>query len=68
MLSEVDVDWIIFSEPIGGNDGPLLSPRQYEEFVLSGYRPALDVARRRGVARHLPGDLRQRARPPARAS
>ena len=50
VLREVEVDCIIFSEPIGGNEGPLLSPRQYEEFVLSGYRPALDVARRHGVA------------------
>jgi len=50
VLREVELDWIIFSEPIGGNEGPLLSPRQYEEFVLSGYRPALDVARRHGVA------------------
>jgi uroporphyrinogen decarboxylase len=49
VLREVEVDWIIFSEPIGGNEGPLLSPRQYEEFVLSGYRPALDVARYHGV-------------------
>ena len=50
VLREVDVDWIIFSEPIGGNEGPLLSPRQYEDFVLSGYRPVLDVVRRHGVA------------------
>jgi uroporphyrinogen decarboxylase len=49
VLQEVDLDLIIFSEPIGGNEGPLLSPRQYEEFVLSGYRPALDVVKRRGV-------------------
>ena len=49
VLQEVDLDLIIFSEPIGGNEGPLLSPRQYEEFVLSGYRPVLDVVKRRGV-------------------
>ena len=49
ILREVDVDCAIFSEPIGGNDGPLLSPRTYEEFVLASYRPILDAARRRGV-------------------
>lgn len=49
VLSEVDVDFATFSEPIGGNDGPLLSPRQYETFVLRSYRPILDVLRRHGV-------------------
>jgi uroporphyrinogen decarboxylase len=49
VLNDVDVDWITFSEPIGGPDGPLLSPRQYENFVLRSYRPALDVAARHGV-------------------
>jgi hypothetical protein len=27
VLREVDVDYVSFSEPIGGNDGPLLSPQ-----------------------------------------
>ena len=49
ILREVDVDCAIFSEPIGGNDGPLLSPRTYEEFVLASYQPILDGARRGGV-------------------
>ncbi len=49
VLREVDLDLIIFSEPIGGNQGPLLSPRQYEEFVLSGYQPVLEVVMRHGV-------------------
>jgi uroporphyrinogen decarboxylase len=49
VLAEVDCDFVSFSEPIGGNNGPLLSPRQYEEFVLAGYRPILDVLRRRRV-------------------
>jgi len=50
VLNDVDVDWITFSEPIGGSEGPLLSPRQYENFVLPSYRPALDVVARHGVA------------------
>lgn len=49
VLQEVEVDFASFSEPIGGNDGPLLSPGQYEEFVLSSYRPVLDVLARHGV-------------------
>ncbi len=49
VLSEVEVDFVSFSEPIGGNYGPLLSPRQYEEFVLSSYQPVMAVLRRHGV-------------------
>ena len=49
VLEEVDVDFVSFSEPIGGKSGPLLSPRQYEEFVLSSYRPVLRVLRRHAV-------------------
>ncbi len=49
VLSEVDVDAVIFSEPIGGNDRPLLSPKMYEEFVLTSYRPVLDAVKRHGV-------------------
>jgi uroporphyrinogen decarboxylase len=46
ILAEVEVDAVIFSEPIGGNDRPLLSPKMYEEFVLASYEPVLDVLRR----------------------
>ena len=46
ILGEVEVDAVIFSEPIGGNDRPLLSPPMYEEFVLTSYEPVLDVLRR----------------------
>ncbi len=49
VLSEVDVDAVVFSEPIGGNDRPLLSPQMYEEFVLTSYQPVLDVVQRHGV-------------------
>jgi len=49
VLDEVEVDCASFSEPIGGNDRPLLSPRLYEDVVLPTYRPVLDVLRRRGV-------------------
>ncbi|MBM4033610.1 MAG: hypothetical protein FJ291_17745 [Planctomycetes bacterium] len=49
VLSEVEVDCVIFSEPIGGNDRPLLSPQTYGAFVLASYRPILDAVRRHGV-------------------
>lgn len=49
VLQDVEVDCVIFSEPIGGNDRPLLSPRTYEEFVVPSYRPALEAAKRHGV-------------------
>ncbi len=45
----MQIDAAIFSEPIGGNHGPLISPRMFENFVLSSYRPVLDVLHRHGV-------------------
>ena len=50
ILQEVDIDAIIFSEPIGGNDRPLISPKMYEEFVLKSYEPILDVLHHHSVA------------------
>jgi hypothetical protein len=49
ILREIAVEAVIFSEPIGGNDRPLLSPPMYEEFVLTSYKPALEVLRRYGI-------------------
>ena len=49
VLRMVDVDAVVFSEPIGGNDKPLISPRMYEEFVLKSYEPLLAVIRQYGV-------------------
>jgi len=49
VLERVPVDAVIFSEPIGGNDRPLISPRMYEEIVLKSYEPLLAVARQHGV-------------------
>ena len=48
-LSRVQIDAAIFSEPIGGNNGALISPRMYEKFVLSTYVPVLEVLKRHGV-------------------
>ena len=49
ILDEVEIDAVVFSEPIGGNDRPLISPQMYEEFVLKNYEPLLDVLHRREV-------------------
>jgi len=48
-LQEVEIDAAIFSEPIGANHGPLISPKMYTDFVLSSYRPVLDVLHRHSV-------------------
>jgi uroporphyrinogen decarboxylase len=49
ILQEVEIDAAIFSEPIGGNDRPLISPKMYEDFVLSSYKPVIDVLNRHRV-------------------
>ena len=49
VLQRVDVDAVVFSEPIGGNERPLISPQMYDEFVLKSYEPLLAVARQYGV-------------------
>ena len=48
-LNQVRVDAAVFSEPIGGNDRPLLSPILYEEMVLPCYKPLLEVLQRHHV-------------------
>ena len=50
ILQDVAIDAAVFSEPIGGSDRPLISPKMYEDFVLSNYKPLLDVLRRHNVA------------------
>jgi uroporphyrinogen decarboxylase len=49
VLKEVTVDAVLFSEPIGGNYGPLISPRMYEDMVLRSYEPLLHVLTEYGV-------------------
>lgn len=49
VLSEVSVDAVIFSEPIGGMNGPIIAPWTYEQLVLPSYQPVMDVVRRHGV-------------------
>jgi hypothetical protein len=48
-LPHVQIDAAIFSEPIGGNNGSLISPRMFERFVLDSYNPILEILRQHGV-------------------
>jgi hypothetical protein len=49
VLRHVQIDAAVFSEPIGGNDGPLISPPIYEQLVLPSYKPVLDALIKNGV-------------------
>jgi hypothetical protein len=49
VLRDVEIDAAIFTEPIGGNDRPLISPGMYEDFVLSNHDPLLALLKRYGV-------------------
>jgi hypothetical protein len=49
VLQDVRPDVVTFSEPIGGNDRPLLSPGAYRRFALETYQPILARMRERGV-------------------
>ena len=50
LLRDLKVDAAIFSEPIGANSGPLISPEMYETLVLPSYEPVLQVLRRHSVS------------------
>jgi hypothetical protein len=49
VLNAVDIDAAVFSEPIGGNEGPLISPQMYEDVVLKSYLPVLKVLKQFNV-------------------
>ncbi|NOZ60442.1 MAG: hypothetical protein GXO74_02065 [Calditrichaeota bacterium] len=49
VLQDIEIDAVIFSEPIAGNEGPLISPTMYEEFILKSYHPILDIANKHGI-------------------
>lgn len=48
-LQNITVDAAIFSEPIGGNYGSLISPRMYEDLVLPSYQPLLKILKQYNV-------------------
>jgi hypothetical protein len=43
ILREVDIDAVIFSEPIAGNHGSLISPAMYRDLVLASFHPIFDA-------------------------
>ncbi len=45
ILRQVNLDGVIFSEPIAGNHGALISAEMYREFELQSYVPIFDVLR-----------------------
>jgi hypothetical protein len=49
ILNEVQVDAALFSEPIGGNHGPLISPKMYTSLVLKSYQPILNILKSSGI-------------------
>ncbi|MGW8250164.1 MAG: uroporphyrinogen decarboxylase family protein [Anaerolineales bacterium] len=49
VLRDVHIDAAVFGEPIGDNNGPLISPRTYRELVLPTYQPVFDVLNRCNV-------------------
>jgi len=49
VLQEINIDAAIFSEAIGGNEGPLISPDMYEEFAIEHYKPLIKVLDNHGV-------------------
>jgi uroporphyrinogen decarboxylase len=48
-LRAIRIDAAVFSEPIGGNNGPLISPHMYADIVLPSYGPLLTVLKQYNV-------------------
>jgi hypothetical protein len=48
-LHKQNVDAAYFNEPIGGKNGPLISPEDYKKFALNNYKPVLDLLRDHNV-------------------
>lgn len=47
-LQDLDPEFIYLSEPISDNDGPLISPAMFEEFMIPVYDRLVSVARANG--------------------
>lgn len=45
ILRQVDLDGVIFSEPIAGNHGSLISAEMYRALVLQSYMPIFNILR-----------------------
>ncbi len=49
VLKDINIDAAVFTEPIGGNEGPIISPADYKNIVLPTYKPIFDVLHRKGI-------------------
>lgn len=49
ILREVEIDAVIFSEPIASSHDSLVSPRMYRDYLLNSLAPVFDVLERYGV-------------------
>jgi len=49
VLQKIEIDAAIFSEPIGGDHGSLISLDMYRKFVAHSYIPIIDTLNRNGV-------------------
>ena len=49
VLEEIQIDAVTFTEPVGGNEGPLFSPQFYGEVVLPTYQPIFDILKKRSI-------------------
>ncbi len=49
ILQEIEVDAVVFGEPISGAHGSLISPQMYADLILPSYEPVLDVVEACGV-------------------
>jgi hypothetical protein len=45
VLRQVDLDGVVFSEPIAGNHGALISAQMYRTFALQSYTPIFEILR-----------------------
>ena len=49
ILSNIRVDAVLFSEPIGGNHGPLISPAMYSSIILKSYAAMIKLINSFGI-------------------
>jgi hypothetical protein len=50
VLNDISVDAAIFSEPIGGKEGPLISPDLYESMILPTYKPVFEILHKHNIS------------------
>jgi hypothetical protein len=48
-LKDIEPDFISLGEPISDNNGPLISPRMFDELMIPAYEKIIQMARDRGI-------------------